>query len=179
MLLIIFVYSIYYYTSVNFCKKILFFTMRRESQCMVERHCTFFSHDFSLHSKTNILIVRAAQTQRKTGWIKRRNGIRRRRREKCGSDIYVRRFRRDRPEENLRRFYFPSLECPSLSPSFVCISSAAIHSRRLSRTTEAPSQLRSECNHLGCRDSMRIQIRLARFSFRSAYVSDFILIMAP
>jgi len=66
MLSIIFMYSIYYYTSVNFCKKILlFFTMRRESQCMVEKHCTFFSHDFSLHSKTNILIVRAAQSGNK------------------------------------------------------------------------------------------------------------------
>jgi len=178
MLLIIFMYSIYYYTSVNFCKNILFLQCVENHNAWLESTVLSFRTifpfiqkpifwSFALHKRSG------NRMDKEKKWNKEKE-----KREMC-SDIYVRRFRRDRPEENLPRFYFPSLECPSLSPSFVCISSAAIHSRRLSRTTEAPSQLRSECNHLGCRDSVRIQIQLARFSFRSAYVSDFILIMAP
>lgn len=108
----------------------------------------------------------------KTGWIERtggRNGMGGRKgRNVALGYLREKRFGRDRPEENLPRFYFRSLGRPSLSPSFVRISSAAIHSRRFSRTTECPrnpsSLRRSECNHLGCRDFTRIQIQPARLS---------------
>lgn len=114
-------------------------------------------------------------------WIKRtrKKWNRERKREKCGSDIYVRRFGRDRPEENLPRFYFRSLGCPSLSPSFVCISSAAIHSRRLSRTTEYPRN--SGWNAIIWDVVISWEYKFNQFvsPFEALILSDFIVIMAP
>lgn len=103
--------------------KALYFLLRR-------LYSSFKDQRFDRVAQTQWNRIDKKRTEKK--WNKRKK------REKCGSVIYARHFGRDRPEENLPCFYLRFLGCPSLSPSFVCISSAAIHSRRLSRTIKHP-----------------------------------------